>query len=311
MQPQFPQGQPSDQPGQPGYPQGQPGYPQQGQPGYQQQSQPGYPQQSQPGYPQQSQPGYPQQGQPGYSQQGQAGYPQSPGQPGPGQFGYPPQGQGGYSPQQPGYPQGPQGNPSMPQNSWASGPVGGQMVGGTGPGPGIGSLGGRVARRAGFGVMRLVISLIVLVVLAVGGWGFHQLTKSDAEKVQVGQCVKLSGTSHDPKFNITSCDSMDANYKVVDNKDGSTCPDDADASAWQTGKYSYHLCLQMNVKQGDCLHDGLNYHTKVGCGSSDADYKVTGVLTGATDDTGCSDDTKKFAKYTKPEAMVVCLGPAR
>lgn len=185
------------------------------------------------------------------------------------------------------------------------------MIGGTGPGPGLGGVGKRAARGVSAVVVRVIVLAVSAVVIAGISWGCHQFTKSDAEKVQVGQCVKLSGTSHDPKFNITSCDSMDANYKVVDNKDGSTCPDDADASAWQTGKYSYHLCLQMNVKQGDCLHDGLDYHTKVGCGSSDADYKVTGVLAGASDDSGCSDDTKKFAKYTKPDAMVVCLGPAR
>jgi len=183
------------------------------------------------------------------------------------------------------------------------------MIGSAGPGPGLGNIGGRVARGAGFGALRIVISLIAVVVLAVGGWVFHQFTKSDAEKVQVGQCVKLSGTSTDPKFAITSCDSMDANYKVVDNQDGSTCADAADESAWQTGKYSYHLCMQMNVKQGDCLHDGTDYHTKVDCGSSDADYKVTNILNGATNDSGCGDSTTKFAKYTKPDAVVICLGP--
>lgn len=290
MQPQFPQGQPNDAQGQPGYPpQGPPGYPQspeypQGQPGYAAAHQPA------PG-----QPGYPQQGQPGYPPQGQPGYPQP--------------GQGGYPPQQPGYPQGPQANPGAAPNSWQNAPIGGQMIGSSGPGPGLGSIGGRVARGAGFGMMRLVISLIVLVVLAVGGWGFHQLTKSDAEKVQVGQCVKLSGTSTDPKFNITSCDSMEANYKVVDNQNGSTCADEADASAWQTGKYSYHLCLQLNAKQGDCIHNGTDYHTKVDCSSSDADVKIADVLNGATDENGCPDSATKYLKYSKPAAIVYCLGP--
>jgi hypothetical protein len=290
MQPQFPQGRPND-------PQGQPGYPQQGQPGYPQspqnpQGQPGY---AAAGQPAPGQAGYPPQGQ-------QAGYPQQGQQPG-----YPPQGQGGY-PQQPGYPQGSQAYPGAAPNSWPNAPIGGQMIGSSGPGPGLGSIGGRVARGAGFGMMRLVISLIVLVVLAVGGWGFHQLTKSDAEKVQVGQCVNLSGTSHHPKFAITSCDSMEANYKVVDNQNGSTCADDADASAWQTGKYSYHLCLQLNAKQGDCIHNNADYHTKVDCSSSDADTKIAQVLN-STDEDSCPDSATKYLKYTKPAAIVYCLGP--
>jgi hypothetical protein len=302
MQPQFPQGQPNNPQGQPGYPQqGQPGYPQspeypQGQPGYAAANQPAP---GQAGYPPQGQqPGYPPQGQqPGYPPQGQ-------------QPGYPAQGQGqaGYPSQQPGYPQGPQANPGVAPNAWPNAPIGGQMIGSSGPGPGLSSIGGRVARGAGFGVMRLVISLIVLVVLAVGGWGFHQLTKSDAEKVQVGQCVNLSGTSTDPKFKITSCDGMEANYKVVDNQNGSTCADEADASAWQTGKYSYHLCLQLNAKQGDCIHNGADYHTKVDCSSSNADTKIAQVLN-STDENGCPDSATKYLKYTKPAAIVYCLGP--
>ncbi|MQY18091.1 LppU/SCO3897 family protein [Nocardia macrotermitis] len=150
----------------------------------------------------------------------------------------------------------------------------------------------------------VVVGLIYLV-----SWGCHQVNKPDAEKAQVGQCVKVGGTNTDPKVDITDCGSIDANYKVAERQDksSSSCPDGNYASVWQTGSGGYNLCLQLNVKEGDCLDKQFDNTTKVTCGSSEANYRVTNVLTGTTSADTCSNAATKYLTYSKPEQMVVCL----
>lgn len=330
-------------PPQSGYPSGQYAYPQWDEAGYPQQQQPvGYPQT---GYPQASEPtarispgqapagqvpwgqqdGYPQQDQTAYLQQGlpvddRAAYPQqslpgadrdvrSPdraaypnqqdfapeGYPHSGQTGYP-QGQsipnGSYDPSA--YPPGPMRIPAAQPQSFGSG---------------AGATAGRIGRRL-LGRFGSLIGLAIVVgVIYLISWGCHQINKPDAEKVQVGQCVKVAGTTNDPKVDITDCGSIDANYKVVEREDKSTapCPDSNDASVWETGSGGYNLCLQLNVQQGDCLNKESDNTTKVLCDSSDVTYKVTDVLTGTTSDSGCSNSAGKYLTYAKPDPMVVCL----
>lgn len=330
------QGQPA--PGQAGYPQqGQPaGYPQAGQPipgqtGYPQaadpatqmpqgQPAPGWGQQpgyahpwqpaGQPGYPQQEQSGadptthlqqtpgqtnYPQPGQ----ESGQQGFGQQ-GQPAPGQTSYP---QGQFTPGQQGYdpntyPQGPTIAPGGQPQSW-----------GNGAASGLGATAAGVGRRLKSGLGSLAGLAVVIGLIYLASWGCHQINKPDAEKVQVGQCVKVAGTTHDPKVDITDCSSMDANYKVAERQDKSTstCPDGNYASVWQTGSGGYNLCLQLNVKDGDCLNKQYDNTTKVACDSPEANYKVTNVLNNTTSDSGCSNSATKYLTYSKPEEMVVCL----
>jgi hypothetical protein len=166
------------------------------------------------------------------------------------------------------------------------------------------------------------MSLVLVAVITACAWGCHQLTKpapTAAEKVAVGQCVKLDGIAMAPKVDITNCDSTDANYKVAarEDDDSSKCPDSNDTSVTQTGSDSYNLCLQLNVKQGDCIEkSSLSATTKVACASATGGmanittyYRVTDVLTGTTDDSGCSQAATQDLKYTEPDPMVVCLGP--
>jgi hypothetical protein len=168
-------------------------------------------------------------------------------------------------------------------------------------------------RSSGKRTLAIIGNLVVLVLIVAGIWAFHDWTKPDAQKVQVGQCVKVAGTNTDPKVDITDCGSMDANYKVIDRQNSSmaTCPQGDYSSVWQFGSGGYKLCLRLNVKQGDCIHKAQDNKTKVSCDSPDANYKVTGILDGTTNTDGCSGDTSNYLSYTKPDAMVICLAPTQ
>ncbi|MBF6474384.1 MULTISPECIES: LppU/SCO3897 family protein [Nocardia] len=232
----------------------------------------------QPGYPQQPPAGAPQgfPGQPGYPGQPQ-GYPQ-PGQPQPG---YPPQ--GGF-PQQPGYPGG--GFPPP------------------GPPP-------RQNRGGGGGIGKILAVLGVVVVLGLLVVGARTVFRSDGEKIEIGQCAKLSGTTVKAEFATKECSDAEANYVVAQRLDGANaeCPTKDYASYYQTGSNDYTLCLRLNVKEGDCIDGGfLGASTKVACGST-ADFKIGRIVRGTADKSACGAKATEndTIVYPKPEPITLCL----
>ncbi|MBF6337539.1 hypothetical protein IU450_16780 [Nocardia abscessus] len=250
-----------------------------GQPG----GQPGYPQQPPAGAPQ----GFP--GQPGYPGQPQ-GYPQ-PGYPGQPQPGYPPQGgfphQGGF-PQQPGYPGGgfPPPGPPPQQN-----------------------------RSGGGGIGKILLVLGVVVVLGLLVVGARTVFRSDGEKIEIGQCAKLSGTTVKAEFATKECSDAEANYVVAQRLDGANadCPTKDYASYYQTGSNDYTLCLRLNVKEGDCIDGGfLGASTKVACGVS-ADFKIGRIVRGTADKSACGAKATEndTIVYPKPDPITLCLVPPK
>ncbi|MGY1898504.1 LppU/SCO3897 family protein [Nocardia gipuzkoensis] len=232
----------------------------------------------QPGYPQQPPAGAPQSfpGQPGYPGQ-PPGYPQ-PGQPQPG---YPPQ--GGF-PQQPGYPGG--GFPPP------------------GPPP-------RQNRSGGGGIGKILAVLGVVVVLGLLVVGARTVFRSDGEKVEIGQCAKLSGTTVKAEFATKECSDAEANYVVAQRLDGANaeCPTKDYASYYQTGSNDYTLCLRLNVKEGDCIDGGfLGASTKVACGST-ADFKIGRIVRGTADKSACGAKATEndTIVYPKPDPITLCL----
>ncbi|MGY2117736.1 LppU/SCO3897 family protein [Nocardia gipuzkoensis] len=226
----------------------------------------------QPGYPQQPPSGAPQ-GFPGQP----PGYPQ-PGQPQPG---YPPQ--GGF-PQQPGYPGG--GFPPP------------------GPPP-------RQNRSGGGGIGKILAVLGVVVVLGLLVVGARTVFRSDGEKVEIGQCAKLSGTTVKAEFATKECSDAEANYVVAQRLDGANaeCPTKDYASYYQTGSNDYTLCLRLNVKEGDCIDGGfLGASTKVACGST-ADFKIGRIVRGTADKSACGAKATEndTIVYPKPDPITLCL----
>ncbi|MEV6321580.1 hypothetical protein AB0M45_10330 [Nocardia sp. NPDC051787] len=235
----------------------------------------------QPGFPQQPPAGAPQ-GFPGQQQ----GYPQ-PGYPGQPQVGYPPQG-GFPPPQQPGNPAG-----SFPP----PGPPPQQNRGG---GSGIGK------------ILAVLGAVVVIGLLIVGG---RTVLRSDGEKIEIGQCAKLSGTTVKAEFAIKDCSDSEANYVVAQRLDDSNaeCPTKDYASYYQTGGDEYTLCLRLNVKEGDCIDGGfLGASTKVACGAA-ADFKIGRVVRGTADVSACGSKATEndTIVYPKPEPITLCLVPPK
>ncbi|MFE7743140.1 hypothetical protein [Nocardia sp. NPDC057455] len=251
-------------------------------PNYPPPGQPGYPPPGQPGYPQQPPAGTPQgfPGQPGQP----LGYPQ-PGYPGQPQPGYPPQ--GGY-PQQPGYPGGgfPPPGPPPQQN-----------------------------RSGGGGVGKILAVLGVVVVIGLLVVGGRTVFRSDGEKIDIGQCAKLSGTTVKAEFETKECSDAEANYVVAQRLDGANadCATKDYASYYQTGSNEYTLCLRLNVKEGDCIDGGfLGASTKVACSSS-ADFKIGRIVRGTADKSACGAKATEndTIVYPKPDPITLCLVPPK
>ncbi|QIS09312.1 LppU/SCO3897 family protein [Nocardia arthritidis] len=272
-----------------------PNYPNSGQP------QPGWGQQ--PGYPPAT-PGYgPPQPESGAQLGNPGGYPPAPGQQAPAggypQGGYPPPPSGGY--QQGGFPP-----PNQP---------GQQGFPGQQPGvPGVPPVpySPTPPQSGGKSALKIVIALVVLVVVGGGLFGASRLLRSDPQKINVGQCAKLSGTTYKPEFATKDCGDAEANYVVAQriDKSDADCATKDYASYYETGKGNhYTLCLRLNVKQGDCVKTStLGASTKVACTSS-ADFKIGRIVTGQATPSACGSDytERETIVYPKPDPMTLCL----
>ncbi|KAA8879829.1 hypothetical protein F3087_43175 [Nocardia colli] len=204
----------------------------------------------------------------------------------------------GYGPP-PGYPQppGPQGYPPQPGYGYPNN--------GFPPAP--------PARSGGKGKF-IVIGIAVLVAIGLLV-GVAVLMRPDGDKVAVGECAKLSGTTFKAEFATKECSDPEANYVVAQRIDGANkdCATKDYASYYQTGSNEYTLCLRLNVKEGDCVHSSpLGASTKVPC-TSTADYKIGRVVTGAADKSACG---AKYGAdstiiYPKPDPITLCLLPPK
>jgi hypothetical protein len=262
-----------------GYPTGQPaGYPT-GQPA-------GYPTGQAGAYPTGQPGGYPP---PGPAQPG--GYP-VPGQPVPGS--YPPPGQpvvgGGYPPAPPGggYPPPPGGPGGYPPPSGAPVPPGTQQPKSNTP--------------------RVIIAVAVVLVVVLGVVLYLVNRKSDPSSAAAGDCVKVNSvTADDADVDKVDCGDPNATYKVTASGGAVVLCDSQETEYTEKtsdGDTTTTLCLQPNVKAGDCLRvpeDQNASISKVACSSAIGDKDVIKVV--AFDhttslDSACPDDAEGAVTYT-------------
>ncbi|WP_219670209.1 LppU/SCO3897 family protein [Streptomyces bambusae] len=161
-----------------------------------------------------------------------------PAQPGPGPYGqpaphgqqppqgYPPQPGYAYPPQQGQPPYGAPQQPYPPQQQMPMQPPQPQQQWGAPPAPPA-----RPARSGGMGVMKIlkIIGVVIaVIVIAVG----YFLSRDDADKAEVGDCLKNNGTTISPDLQVVKCGSAEAKYKVVevipDTLDSSRCKGKSD-----------------------------------------------------------------------------------
>ena len=147
---------------------------------------------------------------------------------------------------------------------------------------------------------RLITAGVVLVVVIVGIIFAVVNGKSSPANAKVGDCINYASESN---VKVVDCSSSDAEYKVVSRVDGtadtSACENvaDSDVSLYTKGDSSkqYTLCVALVVKVGDCVSsDG----DRVACTDSTAKLKVSKVLTGTTDKSGCPADSDFPRVYT-------------
>ncbi|MEU9009212.1 hypothetical protein AB0D12_05365 [Streptomyces sp. NPDC048479] len=129
-----------------------------------------------------------------YAQQPQQPYPPQPG------YGYPQQQQQPY-PQQPqpgyGHPQ-QQGQPYPPQ----------QQQWGTPP-PAPSSRGGGLGAKT---ILKIIVAVIALIVFAIA----YFMSQDDADKAEVGDCMKNSGSTANADLEVVDCGDSKAAYKVTE-----------------------------------------------------------------------------------------------
>jgi hypothetical protein len=153
--------------------------------------------------------------------------------------------------------------PPPPQQAFGQAP-GGQGSFGAAPPPGQPGQPGQPLpaaepepKKKKSGLVRVVVTLVVLAALGVGGWWF---TRSDAVNAQVGDC--LAGTTPEEmdasKLKKVECSASDAPFKVVERVENKT---EAEANSactestedrwvfWsgETGKSGTVLCLGRNT----------------------------------------------------------------
>lgn len=253
-------------------------------------------------------------------------------------------GGGGQPPVPPQQPQGPYGGqygaqPQPPTQQWQG--VGGTGYGGLTPPP-------EPPRKTGMIVAIIVVAVLVLAGAGVGLYfamkddgsgnqaspdtttsapdetGSSQDEKTTTEETtteeteepgaaidaQPGDCIKVNvASSTNADVETVDCGTDEAIYKVAtrEETDTGSCPNDQYVSYTEEGQLL--LCLQLNVKKGDCLEVTETEDKRAECGGPTATHTVLDVLDGVDDETQCADPTTEVITYPQP-ALTICLGEA-
>jgi hypothetical protein len=161
-------------------------------------------------------------------------------------------------------------------------------------------------------VPRVIASVIVLILLAAGGFALWNSLANGAGSANVGDCLKATGPG--PKtteFAKADCAAPDAAYKYAVKSDQG-CPSISYGyNTEKSGRYSrYRQCLMLNAKQGDCFKQSVGFPTgqaeKVAC-SAGATYRVTKVVEATADASACGRNADSDATgddWTHPRALV-------
>lgn len=222
-----------------------------------------------------------------------------------------------------GPPPGQPGNYGPPGQQAGYGPPPGQS-GGYGPPPGqAGEYGPPPAPPGNYGPPpgqpqqskrkpRLIGGLILIVVLAVGGFFVIRNLNTSPDTAKVGECLTVKEFKNGTEPTKAGCDDPAANTKIgakIDDGNGSCPTGDYDQYS-VSGSKSYKLCLMINAKQGDCLANYSSYvegYKKVSCADPAKDAEIVKVIDGTADKEQCEDtDATNAAVYSQP-ATTLCI----
>jgi hypothetical protein len=133
----------------------------------------------------------------------------------------------------------------------------------------------------------------------------------EAVEAQPGDCIKVNvASSTDADVETVDCSTPEAIYKVAtrEETDTGSCPNDQYVS--YTEEDLLLLCLQLNVKEGDCLQVTDTDDKRAECAAPEATHRVVGVLDGVDDETRCADEATEVITYPQPPLTVCLVAPA-
>jgi len=133
----------------------------------------------------------------------------------------------------------------------------------------------------------------------------------DAIDAQPGDCIKVNVASEtNADIETVDCSTPEAIYKVATREENDTgdCPNEQYVQYTEEGKLL--LCLQLNVKEGDCLEVTDTEDKRAECTAPNATHRVIGVLDGVDDETQCGADATEVITYPQPPLTVCLVAPA-
>ena len=130
----------------------------------------------------------------------------------------------------------------------------------------------------------------------------------EAIDAQPGDCIKVNvASATNADVETVDCSIPEAIYKVAtrEETDTESCPNDQYVSYTEEGQLL--LCMQLNVKEGECLEVSGAADKRTDCAAPGATHQVVGVLDGVDDETQCADTTTEVITYPRPP-LTICLG---
>jgi hypothetical protein len=132
-----------------------------------------------------------------------------------------------------------------------------------------------------------------------------------ATDAQPGDCIKVNvASSTNADVEKVDCSSAEAIYKVATREEDSagSCPNEQYVQYTEEGQLL--LCLQLNVKDGECLEVNDTEDKRADCTSPSATHRVVGVLDGVDDETQCGDEATEVITYPQPPLTICLVSPA-
>lgn len=133
----------------------------------------------------------------------------------------------------------------------------------------------------------------------------------DAIDAQPGDCIKVNvASSTNADIETVDCSTPEAVYRVATREEDSTgsCPNDQYVSYTEEGQLL--LCLQLNVRDGECLEITDTEDKRADCAAPEASHRVVKVFEGVDDETQCDDSTTEVLTYPQPPLTICLVSPA-
>lgn len=123
-----------------------------------------------------------------------------------------------------------------------------------------------------------------------------------------GDCVRVDVAG--PDVATVDCASPDAIYQVATREEpDAKCPGDQYVSYTEEGRL--RLCLQLNVRDGECIQVTESGDRRVDCASPDATHRVVRVFDGVADPARCAEEATDVIAYPKPPRTICLAAPAK